>query len=42
VSTPPRAGRSVETEEAPLDPDVKDKIVAQLGDAEDRFAAILR
>jgi HD domain len=26
----------------PLDPDVRDKIAAQLGDAEDRFAAILR
>jgi hypothetical protein len=28
--------------DTPLDPDVKDKIAAQLGDAEDRFAAILR
>jgi hypothetical protein len=28
--------------DAPLDPDVKDKIAAQLDDAADRFAAILR
>jgi hypothetical protein len=28
--------------DTPLDPDVKDKIAAQLDDAEDRFAAILR
>ena len=28
--------------DTPLDPDVKDKIAAQLGGAEDRFAAILR
>jgi hypothetical protein len=27
--------------DTPLDPDVKDKIAAQLDDAEDRFAAIL-
>jgi hypothetical protein len=28
--------------DTPLDPDVKDKIAAQLGDAEERLAAILR
>jgi hypothetical protein len=28
--------------DTPLDPDVKDKIAAQLGAAEDRFAVILR